>query len=90
MKFGQLIEYNVISIFLQKSCRKSGRETSSRPLFAFKKALHKVKASGQHPSFKIYLGRPPLRHTIKTNCIIFQTVDPETYSILIFYKRVWD
>ena len=30
MKFGQLIKYNVKSIFLQKSCRKHGKETSSR------------------------------------------------------------
>ena len=27
MKFGQLIEYNLINIFLQKSYRKWGRET---------------------------------------------------------------
>ena len=30
MKFGQLIKYNVKSIFLQKSCRKHGKETSYR------------------------------------------------------------
>ena len=35
MKFGQLIEYNKINIFLQKLCRKWGKETSSRPLFIF-------------------------------------------------------
>ena len=35
MKFGQLIKYNVKSIFLQKSCRKHGKETSSRPPFVF-------------------------------------------------------
>ena len=35
MKFGQLIEYNEINIFLQKLYRKWGRETSSRPLFIF-------------------------------------------------------
>ena len=34
MKFGQFIEYNG-NIFLQKLCRKSGKETSSRPLFIF-------------------------------------------------------
>ena len=33
MKLGQLIEYNKINIFLQKSCRKGGRDTSSRPPF---------------------------------------------------------
>ena len=33
MKFGHLIKYNKRNFFLQKSCRKAGRETSSRPLF---------------------------------------------------------
>ena len=32
MKFGQLIEYHVRNIFLQKLCRKRGRKTSSRCL----------------------------------------------------------
>ena len=37
MKFGQVIEYNKRNIFLWKSCRKWGRETSSSPLFFLKK-----------------------------------------------------
>ena len=36
MKFGQLIKYSVKNIFLQKLCRKWGKETSSRPLFLTK------------------------------------------------------
>ena len=39
MKFGKLIENNMRNIFLQKSCRKQGRETSSRNLFVFWKSL---------------------------------------------------
>ena len=39
MKFGQLTEYNKRNIFLQKLCRKWGRETSSRPPFMFSKSL---------------------------------------------------
>ena len=35
MKFGELIEYNKRNMFLQKSCRARGRDTSSRPLFVF-------------------------------------------------------
>ena len=35
MKFGQLIEYNEINIFLQKLYRKWDRETSPKPLFIF-------------------------------------------------------
>ena len=31
MKFGQLIEYNTRNIFLEKLCKKCGRETSIRP-----------------------------------------------------------
>ena len=81
MKFSQLIEYNV---------KRDRETTSSRACFLFfKKAFYKVKASDQHLSF-VYFGRPHLGHTIKTNLIIFQTVDPDICSNLIFYKRVWD
>ena len=38
-KFGQLKEHNKRNIFLQKLCRKWGKETSSRPLFIFQKSL---------------------------------------------------
>ena len=34
-KFGQLIEYNKRNIFLQKLCKKWGKETTSRPLLIF-------------------------------------------------------
>ena len=39
MKLGQLIKYNKRNIFLQNLCRKWGRETSSWPLFIFKKCV---------------------------------------------------
>ena len=49
IKLGQLIiEHNMKNSFAQKSCRKRGRETSFRPLFVFKKALYKIKTSGQY------------------------------------------
>ena len=38
-KFGHLIEYNKGNIFLQKLCRKWGRETSSTTLFIFLESL---------------------------------------------------
>ena len=38
----------------------------------------------------VYVSRPQLGHTMKTNFITFQTADPETISFLIFYKNVWD
>ena len=40
MKFGQLIEYNMRNIFLEKSYTKSGRETIPRP-FSRKSKLTK-------------------------------------------------
>ena len=40
MKFGQLMEYNKRNIFLQKLCRKRGKETSFKHLFIFKKNLN--------------------------------------------------
>ena len=50
MKFGQLIEHNVRNVFLQKSCRKCGMETSFRPLFV----SYEVKVNDQHLSFDIF------------------------------------
>ena len=40
IKFGQFIEYNMINIFLEKSCTKSGGETSARPFFCQIKIQH--------------------------------------------------
>ena len=48
MKFGQLIKYNKRNIFLQKSCRKWGRDTSFRPFWYSRKLYMNVKASGLH------------------------------------------
>ena len=61
MKFGQLIEIEIFrnrnnrNIFLHKSSRKSGRETSSRPLYIFlKKVLYDLKASALQLSFNVF------------------------------------
>ena len=53
MKFGQVREYNKRNNFLQKTCRKWGRETNTKPFF-LKKALYEVKASGLQFSFNIF------------------------------------
>ena len=73
MKFGRVIEYNKRNIFLQiqKSCTKSGKKTSSRPLFVFIKVLYEVKANG--------LG---LNLACSKNKL-YKTLDPEIDSILI-------
>ena len=44
IKFGELIDYSMRIFVPQKSCRKWGREASSRSFCVFKKALCKVKA----------------------------------------------
>ena len=53
MKFVQLIEYNDRKSFFQKSGRKWGRETSSRPLFVYLKTFIYGK-SGQHLNINIF------------------------------------
>ena len=35
MKFDHLTDHNMRNIFLQKSCKKWGREASFRPIFVF-------------------------------------------------------
>ena len=35
----------------------------------------------------IYFGRSPLRHTIKTKYLTFQTVDPEIFCVLVFLEK---
>ena len=52
MTFGQLIEYVKINIFIEKSCRKWGRKTSSRPLFVFLKSFIFGKSKWSAASFR--------------------------------------
>ena len=71
IKFDQLIECN------SKNISHAENEVGRRApdFFAFfQKSFIWGKASGHQISFNIflYLGRPPLGHIIKTNCIIFQ------------------
>ena len=42
----QVIEYNKINIFFQKSCRKCGRRLVPDLFLIFEKALYELKASG--------------------------------------------
>ena len=82
MKFGQLIQYNV------RNMQKIGRETSRRPLFYFlKKPLYKVKVCGQHLEYSLV---SLILEIHKKIFITFQTLTPEIYSILSFYKRFSD
>ena len=82
MKCGQLVKDNGGNIFLQKSCRKRGRETSSRRLWFFRKFY--IRSTQVVSTFVlIHFGRLPLGHTIKTN-LMFLIVDPEMWLFLIF------
>ena len=54
IKFGQLIEYNMRNILLEKSCRNEVGRIVPDLFFFFKKALYEIKASGQHLSFNIF------------------------------------
>ena len=45
-KFGQVIEYNIGNIFLQKSRRQEARRLVPDLFLYFKKTLYKVNASG--------------------------------------------
>ena len=51
----------------------------------FSKIMQKTRQGDQFQTFS-YL----TCHTVKTNCIKLQTTVPETSSILIFQKRIWD
>ena len=86
IKFGQLIKYCVRNIFLQKSCSKWGRETSSILLFVFLKKFYIRYKQVVSTLVLICFIRPRFGQTIKTNFISLHTVYPEICSILIFYK----
>ena len=57
--------------------QKIRQKTSSRPLLFFEKALYELKASDICTRVSIYFDRPLFGHTIKTNRIKLQTIDPE-------------
>ena len=46
MKFGQLTEYNTRSIFLEKSYKKWGGETTARPLSCYILLTDQISLSG--------------------------------------------
>ena len=85
MKFGQLIENNMINNCIQRLCRKGKFQTSQ-----FLKKLYIRSKQVVRTSFLIYIGRPLLGHALKTNCTTFQATDPEMCSILVFQKRIRD
>ena len=89
MKFGKLIKYSVINIFLKKLCIKWDRGTGSRPPFLNRK-LYVRQKQVVSSLVLIYFGSLQLGHTVKTNFVAFQTVNQGICSISSFYKKVWD
>ena len=82
MQFRKLIEYNTRNIFLQISCRKWGRETSSRPFLFFKIALYEVKASGLQLSFNIFQWPSAWYTTKKLFRLLIQI-----YSLFLVFRK---
>ena len=62
MKFGPLIERPKRNIFLEKLCKKWGRETSSRPLFVFLKSFMLGKSKWSTAWFHYILIAPKLAY----------------------------
>ena len=89
LKFGQLIEYNKRNIFLEKSCRNIGRETSSRPLFIFLKSFIKGQGKLSVAQFQSFSIVPSLTNN-KNKIYKLQNIDPGICSILIIQERVWE
>ena len=81
MKFGQLIVYNFRNIFLQIAGNGAGRLVLDLFLFS-KTASFEVKVDSTLVSICLYSPQPG--HTIKTNCMNIQTVDPKICFILSF------
>ena len=89
MTFGLLIEHLKINIFLQKICRKYGRETRYRPLFFFFKEGFILCKSKWFCSLTIFR-QSSNQLTIETSCLKLYTIDQEICSISIFQIRAWE
>ena len=79
----QLTEDWKKNIFLQKSCRKWGRETSFRPFFVFQNSFFWGKRIWSALSFNIFWW-PSTWYTNKTNYKKLYIIDPEICSVLLF------
>ena len=68
--FGQLIEYNIRNIFLEKSCKKSGKEIS--PILFFKKSKLITSLYHQfhflHGLFLLYVQVEDYQNILKLRC----------------------
>ena len=58
-----------------------------RNIFPQKSCKKWAKKTSSRPFFVKYFVRPPLGHTIKTNCIRFQTVKSRIYFFWMIFKK---
>ena len=76
MKFDQLMEYtSEILNYKNYAENKAGRLVPDHILF-FEKDLQEVKASDLYLSYNVFQQHSTW-HTIKTNCVKLQTIDPD-------------
>ena len=76
-----------ISFFKNNAKNEAGRLVKYLSLF-FRKVLYELKTSALKLSINI-LRQLSNQHTVKTNCIKLQTIDPKICSSLIFQKKIW-
>ena len=89
MKFGQLIEDNKKKFFFKNHAASEAGGLVPDLFLIFKTVLQKVKAIALQLTFNIFRQRSTW-NTVKKNCVKLQTMYPETCSILIFQKRIWE
>ena len=89
MKFGQLIEDNKKIFFFKNHAASEAGGLVPDLFLIFKTVLQKLKAIALQLTFNIFRQRSTW-NTIKKNCVKLQTMYPETCSILIFQKRIWE
>ena len=83
MKFGQLTKCNV-RIFSLKNHAENEAGELAQIFFWFLKKFYLMSTQMVSTFALIYFGRLSLRHTVKTNFITLQIVDPEVCLFLIF------
>ena len=89
MKFRQLIKYNNGNTFLEKSCRKLGRKTSSRPAFVFLKKLSMSQKQRVCSLPSIYLDSLQLGIQLKQTLKNFKLLIQRNAQFQFLRRGVW-
>ena len=89
MKFRQLIKYNKGNTSLEKSCRKLGRKTSSRPAFVFLKKLSMSQKQRVCSLPSIYLDSLQLGIQLKQTLKNFKLLIQRNAQFQFLRRGVW-